>query len=91
MNHPTWDMAISRREFKNVLSHPRDSRFPKFLIRVLSRVPFYDVFHGFLTPQQFQKYYPGVRKLLKGDIFGADRISFLDLVHRKLTSSFSTK
>lgn len=84
MNNPTWDLNISRTEFKKVLKHPRDKRFRFFFARVLSRVTFYDVFHEFITPQQFQKHYRSVRRIVASDLLGIGRIPFWDWLEKKI-------
>lgn len=84
MTNPIWDLNVNLREFKKVLKNPRDARFEFFLSRVLSRVPFYHAFHGFITPHQFKKYYPKVRHNLDADLLGAGRLFFWDWLHKKI-------
>lgn len=84
MINPTWDLNISLNHFKKVLRHPQDKRFPYFFTRVLSRVPFYEAFHHFITPRQFKKYYPKVRRAVDADLLGAGRIPFWDWLYKKL-------
>ena len=85
MSHPTWDLNLKLKDFKKVLKHPEDKRFLTFFSRVLSRVPFYDVFHGFMTPQEFKKHYPRVRKRLETDLLGAGRLPFWNWLYRKIS------
>ena len=84
MTHPTWDLKISPAEFKKVLQNPRDRRFYNFFIRVLSRVPFMEAFHGFITPTLFKKHYTHVRRQVNADLLGAGRVPFWDWLYRKI-------
>ena len=85
MTHVTWDLGIGLPEFKRVLKRPKDPRFIPFFARVLSRVPFQEAFHRFITPAQFRKYYRNVRSELNADIFGAGRIRFWDWLHKRIS------
>lgn len=85
MMNPVWDLDVSPRQFKRVLRHSRDERFPNFFVRVLSRVPFREVFHRYITPQQFKKYYPKFRRRLESDLIGAGRTPFWNWLHRRLS------
>lgn len=85
MTHPAWDLNLSLREFKRVLKNPRDKRFPLFLARVLSRVPFHEAFHHFITPNQFQRHYRKVRQLIDADLLGAGRLPFWDWLYRRIS------
>lgn len=84
MSHPMWDMKISPAEFKKVLKNPRDRRFSVFFVRVLSRVPFSEAFHKFITPFLFKKYYPRVRRQVNADLLGAGRVSFWDWLYKRI-------
>ena len=84
MSHPTWDMELSLSQFKKILKHPRDGRFRLLMARTLSRVPFYEVFHQFMTPRQFKRHYPHVRRLIDADLLGAGRIEFWDWLYRRI-------
>lgn len=86
MSNPRWDFKIGMKEFKTVLKNPRDKRFPLFFARVLSRVPFYDAFHQFITPELFVHYYPKARTLVKTDLLGIGRMPFWEWLYRRLRS-----
>jgi len=84
MINPTWDLNLSLKEFKKVLRNPRDKRFPFFFARVLSRVPFREAFHGFITQRQFTTYYPSLRKKVDSDLLGAGQVPFWDWLYRRI-------
>lgn len=84
MINPTWDLNVSPGQFRKVLKNPRSSRFNLYFARVLSRVPFYEVFHRFITPRQFIRHYPRIRRWLVIDLFGAGRLRFWDWLYRRL-------
>lgn len=84
MNNPVWDMPLSKAAFKKVLKNPRDKRFLPFLARTLSWVPFYDVFREYITPAQFKKYFPRVRREIDTDLLGAGRLPFWKWLYRRL-------
>lgn len=84
MSYPIWDLDVSLQEFKKALKHSRGRQFYLYLARVLSRVPFRDVFKKYITPQQFKKHYKKVRRLVDADLLGAGRIAFWDWVYRRL-------
>ena len=84
MNHPVWDLNVSKREFKKVLQKPDDDRFLFYFSRVLSRVPFREAFHQYITLHQFKKYFPQARRLMNADLLGAGRLSFWNWLYRKV-------
>lgn len=84
MYNPCWDMNISRGTFKKVLHNPRDRRFPGYFARLLSYVPFFEVFHGFITPAQFKKYFPRIRHLVGADLVGAGRLEFWNWLYKRM-------
>ncbi|GEM_PF-4695187 len=84
MIHPNWDLNISLNQFRKVLKNPKDKRFSLFFTRVLSRVPFREVFHYFITPKQFKKYYLKLRKQINADFAGAGKIEFWDFLYKKV-------
>lgn len=84
MTNPIWDMKIGLKEFKRVLKQPKDHRFPLFLARALSRVPFYEVFHGFITPQQFKKHFGKIKPLIRTDPLGAGRLEFWEWLYPRI-------
>lgn len=84
MTNPVWDMKISIKEFKRVLKRPKDHRFYLFLSRVLSRVSFYEVFHDFITPGQFKKYFGKSRPLVRTDPLGAGRLEFWEWLYSRI-------
>ena len=84
MTNPTWDMKIGLKEFKRVLKSPGDPRFHLFLARVLSRVPFFEVFHGFITPRQFKRDFRKIKHLIRIDPLGAGRLEFWEWLYPKI-------
>ena len=84
MYNPCWDMKTSPATFRKVLKNPGDRRFPDYFVRVLSWVPFHQVFHRYITPRQFKKQFPKVKRLLNADIAGAGRLEFWNWLYKKL-------
>lgn len=82
--NPFWEYNISRQECKKVLKKPGDRRFVPYLARLLSYVPAAKVFRYYITPRQFKKHYPRVRKLVDADPVGAGRLEFWNWLYKKL-------
>lgn len=86
MSHATWDLKISPRTFRKILKNPKDKNFHFLMARLLSRVPFMEVFrHHYITLTQFKKYYPKVRKQMQADLLGAGRIKFWNWLYKKIS------
>lgn len=84
MTYPLWDLNVTVEEFKRVLNSPKDCNFRPFFARLLSRVPFYRVFHDFITPEQFIAHFRQVRRTMATDPLGQGRLPFWEWLYRQL-------
>lgn len=83
-SNPVWDLNITRQELLSVLKNPKHKRFDFYLARVLSWVPFFQVFKYYVTPSLFKKYYPRIRSEMKADLLGSSRMTFWNWVYKKI-------
>lgn len=83
-SNPLWDLNVTRRQLRAVLRNPGHGRFDFYFSRVLSWVPFFQVFKYYVTPSLFKKHYPRVRSEMRTDLLGESRIPFWNWVYKKL-------
>jgi len=80
MSHPTWDLNMSTQEFRQELLSARDQKLLILLARLLSRVPFREVF-SYISFDTFVQNYLKAKPHMTSDLLGLGRMEFWDWLY----------
>lgn len=89
MSHPSWDLNMSSQEFRQALLSAHDQKLLVLQARLLSRVPFREVF-SYISFDNFVQNYLSIKPYMTSDLLGLGRIEFWDWLYeqRNKMSSF---